>query len=457
MFLLLIIMIFMNTTQATSSLIRKDFFKNIIGLDEKTFREQFCSQERSYYLDPHNKDIRTTLFNLNKRSAAIFQGNFRFYNIQELDDYLEKNDKPVSEKPLFSIAIFDPCHPEQSNIRAFQQDPSYKHALFQIESTLWGPLERGIYCPQAFLSDMLKNPGKGEEASIATAAATIYRKYCMPYCAHPEHDNRYLLSNLFKKLPYIYAPSPDRTQEILIDPDYVNQYCYNQDDLKKIKVGIHSNIVVCSGYSVGTKPDDSQPELFIAVNDDQIIDKEKTQLITQIFTSAYNTRHLRYNPENNAYDKKLSDNAISLAKLLLKAAYEATFKAAVMLNQPKIIITLLGSRASLNELAWISQALESLESFIVKHGLQITLIYRVDKYRRGNAPRTSSDDLIFLNSIIAMACRINKQELPEQELIKEYVQESYNFEKQSVFSDEPACQYYKEITHRLKKSLTVNK
>ena len=111
-----------------------------------------------------------------------------------------------------------------------QANPQYKNAVFQLASTPYGLLEGGVYPQHAYLSHMLAGPTQGEEASIVTAAASIYRKYFFPSQCSVKG---------FTKCCNLGA-----------------HYNSREHNIEDVMVGLHDNIVVTSGYGVTGRVDD---------------------------------------------------------------------------------------------------------------------------------------------------------------------------------------------------------
>jgi len=400
---------------AKQSIIRADFFKDIVNMDEQKFRQDY-----GWHQDGSNDWgalAHTPALNLNTwineypRRAAIFQGEFSTYTPKDLNQLM--GTTVLTRQPYFRIIIHNPENPEQTDIRALQADPSLKFANFQLASTLFGPLEGGMYRWKASLGGMLERPVQGEEASISAAPATIFRKYFM--------KPRYLLSNLKDKFiigqgkfgPYIDA----------------SNYYTEDKDMDEISIGIHKNIVVSSGYGLGNsgpngRPGryDSQERLMIDVKNDKV-DVGNTQIIHQIFTSAYDLgRAYKKYGQNN-----LPINISDAAQMILSGMYKGALGAPFATKSPVIFLTMLGAGAFLNDPMWIYGAIEPHKDFIKERGLQITLIYRPDPRK---ATRNPDKDSEFLINMLEMADTINKNNLARdpgfKNILKKYLDASYS-------------------------------
>ncbi len=113
--------------------------------------------------------------------------------------------------------------------------------LFQIASTPFGPLEGGMAMQSSFLENMFPHAVQGEEACVATAGAAFWRKYCMG-------EPHYLLKNLRNKLPMHGHFTADSRHKVSIDKKALEDYSYDPDDIQKVCIGLHTDVVVTSGY-----------------------------------------------------------------------------------------------------------------------------------------------------------------------------------------------------------------
>ncbi len=412
-------------------LARKDFFEDIVGMPENEFRQKFWwkdgvlikfpdsvwdarSKRHTYPLSIHHEWVKEHL-----RRAAIFQGGFTFYTIADLDKLIGKRPKRLSDRPQFTILIHDPENKKLTDIRYLQE--KNKHAVFQVASTFWGPLEGGMMDYEASLTDMLPHAVQGEEASISAAGATIFRKYFMM-------EYYYLLEQLKDKLPTKKEKKDERLR-YSIDFDKALSYKYYESDIKKVGIGLHRDIVVSSGYGTGSKDQGTQARLDIVVDRQGKVDTTKTQIISQVFTSAYSMISVRSK-------KLINKNVKDLAQMLLDASYEATVKAAYLaleskrLEQQELFLSLIGGGSFLNDMVWISHALSRPEfvDFIKKTGMHVHLIYRPDK-PRAYPVRNVQDDIAFLQKMLTVADDINGTQLTGnqtiQSLIKQYVTAYY--------------------------------
>ena len=391
-------------------IVRKNFFEDIVGIKEDQFRKKY----KWAWNNPTRITNKRQWIQQHSRRAAIFQGNFNFYTVDELNRLVAQNRQPLTTTPRFTILIHDPSNPKETDIRYLQSNPANKNAVFQLASTFWGPLEGGIYKEKAFLSGMLHSPVQGEEASISAAGATIYRKYFMP-------QYYYLLHELKNKIPMIWMGG-----EPTINLNVIRNYRYNPNDKTKVGIGLHSNIVVSSGYGEGRSENDKQERLNIVVDQQGNVDTMRSQIISQVFTSAYNTIGVRRK-------QQLNQNIIDMAQMLLNASYEGTLKAAFAIRKPKVFLTLMGAGAFRNDIGWLEKALNRREiiDFIQTKGMDVTLIFRPDK-KRDNPVREPRGDFQFLKSMLEIADEINRTNLRNNpavlKLIDEYLTSAYEYE-----------------------------
>ena len=396
---------------------RKKFFEDVVGMSEGAFRKQYGWTQGK--LKKYNPAKQSQFIAEFPRRAAIFQGSFSFMSVNELTAAAQKKGFPANPKPQFRIIIEDPNNQQNADIRYLQTMPQNYGAAFQLASTFFGPLEGGMYDWNAYLTHMLHSPVQGEEASIAAAGATIYRKYFMP--------SYYLLYHLKNKLPMGF-----KAGKPFVDNAYA--YKYEASDIGKVGIGIHQDIYVTSGYGdIGTS---TQERLDL------------NQKVTQIFCSAYNTSNARKH-------KKMNRHIEDLCKMILKGDYEGTVKAAYVVGTPKVYLTMMGAGAFRNEISWLQEALERREfiDFIKRTNLEVVFIYRPDK-KRDNAVRNPKDDTTFLKSLLRISDEINKTNLAGNaqlnQMITDYVYAGYDYK---IKDDQKACAIFTrlapEIQHYL--------
>jgi len=429
---LLGLLFFLNAYGMQNDLQRADFFSDITGWNENQFINKYGWQKGS--LGPWIEANRVAWIKENPRRAAIFQGMLKVETIEDMDKQItQKGFKNISGKNArFTILVFDPNNPQATDVRAMQADPMYKNAVFQLASTFWGPLEGGMMTWQTKLEDMLKHAVQGEEASISTAGATIWRKYFMPAAnkqkkiGDPFTGYYYLLFPLVKKIPVYWQKDVNKNVTgYSIDEKAIQNYQYDVNDIKRVMLAIHQDIVVTSGY--GQIPQDktqgTQEKLPVYINNDGTVDIAQTQIISQVFTSALNTINLRKS-------KLLNKNVIDLSKMLLRAAYEGTVKLAYLANKSTVILTLVGGGAFRNDMSWIAEALENpdFKDFIKKTGMQVTLVFYPDKVR--DLPvRTAQGDYDFFARILPVIDSVNSTHVSGNDelhnAIKQYLNAAY--------------------------------
>ncbi len=381
---------------------RKDFIEDLIGMPEKNFRNAYhwsiqnpFSPEKTALANAKPWILKFTDPDGQYRRAAIFHSTFALMSVQELK-LPTPSGKP---RPYFSILVSDPWAPWEADIRYLQSFKENKNALFQIASTPFGPLEGGMAMQSAYLENMLPHAVQGEEACVATASAAFWRKYCMG-------EPHYLLKNLSDKLPMHGHFTADSRHKVSIDKKALEDYAYNPDDIQKVCIGLHTDVVVTSGYGQENagqeKGNGAQQRLPVCTAPDGHIDTNRTQVIHQLFTFALNVGNL---------DKK-SQHIQDAAQMLLNACYEGTIKAAAHAKKSRLFLTLVGAGAFGNNMQWLASALGRNECVdTIKHyGLQVTLIFHPDKVRTP-PHRSAKTDLIFFEEMLKIYDSVNNTQL----------------------------------------------
>lgn len=456
---------------------RVKFFQDIVGFDEKRFREIYqwhtnnpvnplgigkgtvdgwIQSGKEYYDKAQEKNVISfihqggTSLPTGYRRAAIFQGTLYVVSLDELYTAYEKKQNNITtlkndaickpqlcgqpqflssktdEKGYLRILLENPDRPWEVDIRYLQALPENRLAVFQVASTFRGPLEGGMAHEESLLTDMVARAVQGEEASISAAGATIYRKYFM---GAPQ----WMLEGLQDKLP-LYKETHQ------IDLNNVSSYKYAAGDEGKVKIGFHDNVIVTSGYGdVGSGSMQQRLPVFMGQDFRVNVNDPRNQIISQSFNSAYDTTKLRAQGQFN-------ENAQNMCMMLLRAEYAATLIAAVLSGKQRVFLTLLGSGAFQNDIRWISNAFSEsfniagktidLHNLIRENNLQVTLIYRPDKSRVTGSVRTADNDATFLKTMaVAMNMfagkGVSEMALSEEQitLINEYTKAAYAYKE----------------------------
>lgn len=425
---------------------RKNFFYDIMGIDETTFR-QICQWNPSNPFTPDNlgMPLQDWIAQYPRRAAlfsGICNGTTGIYTVGNLLDRIKTQARSTIVRPYFTVLVYDPTLAWENDIRYLQSVPGNKQAVFQIASTFFGPLEGGMASADSFLGNMFPHAAQGEEASVATAGGTLWRKYMMgrPY---------YLLEFLQTRLP-VFTDSKGR---YALDRNGLTRYRLQENDPKSVSVFIQDDVVVTSGYGSDDGREGGegvQQQLPVTTLPGSIqIDTRTTQVVTQVFTSAINVK--RYWDQQG---RTISGNIKEAAQMALDASYQGTLAAAVHAHKPRIFLTLMGGGAFANDISWISQAITRDQncSLIKTFGLQPTVLYSPDKIRQHSRyTRTAQTDKQLFDSLLIFFDNINDTHLAHDqrvnECIAQYLTQSY------AFVANPQNDALKESVHKLAQAL----
>lgn len=279
-------------------------------------------------------------------------------------------------------------------------------AVFQLAST-FAALEGGMGKADTMLESMQHAPVQGENASLGTMGGTIVRKY-----AFHSKENINLLKSLKDKL---------MVNDIGLITSIKKQL--TEDDVDKVRLGLHWNVMVTSGYyppyirlddnlkknisvslsdaekikvknsnkSLGADIDNRIKYLF----NNKLVRKDRNPIfvynsvlkkeirVDQVLTAALNLNSKTY--PTTEFDKQT-------AKILLKAAYLGTVLAAAARGTKKLFLTLVGAGAFKNDLNWIVEALEQkeIQEIIAYTGMEVVLVNYVD-IRGKTAPKIAQE------------------------------------------------------------------
>ncbi|MCX5925125.1 MAG: hypothetical protein NT124_02410 [Candidatus Dependentiae bacterium] len=412
----------------------EDFFKEVVGMSESSFRATFGWNEKKGYLAKVPTGSRKSFEDWKRRfiaefprRQAIFEGQWRCETLGQLNARIQAQGgvRSLGGRGQLNILLHnDPRGGECTEITALQADPRNNGAVFQLASTFFGPLEGGMENPTASLTGMLHAPVQGEWASISAAGATIYRKYFMPtenfIRRHSEGKKDpsyfYLLHDLGKKA----LQDKKSGRQPKVDLKALKGYIYNPADAQRVSIFTHANIVTTSSCIKGQ---DKKTGALL-----QSIPLGTHQRITQVLNSAYNLIH--YYRELKP-GQRPQDNVMNFAKMVLGAMYEGTLKSAYLLGKKKVYLTLLGGGAFVNDISWIAEFFErpDIIEFIKNSGLEVSIVYRPDKVRE-KMVRSAQGDINFLRRMYAVSGHIGgtKRDVmatPHMQQYASYIKQSY--------------------------------
>lgn len=426
----------------------KGFFKEIVGMTEEEFRDTYAWQ----WNKQTHKDARlgalAGIDTLAKWKAwkqnwikeyepapgvfprqAIFAGTPEYQTLGQINQHIAQTPiNPHRNKAQFNILLHDNQNPQATEITHLQANPQNKHAVFQLASTFFGPLEGGMIDPKNSITEMLKYPVQGEWASVSAAGATIFRKYFM---ITDSFINRraglnsvpgevYLLHNLRNKAPVI--PNPDRHghTDRIVDIAALKKYIYDPKDKQQIGIFSHENIYTTSECIANQHEKGNATLLSIPLRNDQ--------LITQIFNASYDLKSYIRDVIKNK--EPLSPQVIDFAKMVLEAMYEGTLKQASLNGSRKVFLTLIGGGAFLNDIRWIAKALEQpgLIEFMQKSGLEINIIFRADANdTREFKIRNAAHDKEFVTRMYHIADRVNGTQVADHIIASQKTKNYFNY------------------------------
>jgi len=382
-------------------LFRVDCFFDVMGFYEAKFRNFSLTEEPLWQLCPLLNELKKSPEGFVKTNPSIKKNpgwnalcgsRFSTFKIEKLKFKVQELFNPsvpgrfhlidgyaIKEKEGWQEAL------KQTDIAYLQE--TNPGALFQIAST-FNALEGGMGLNDKdfgrYLETMQYTPTQGENAALATMGATIIRKYCLK----PIN----LLEGLSNKITMNNKPGRSGTV-FKISPALI------KEDGDAVAVGLHSNVVVTSGYygcyskefsgGFSKNNPDAQARItfmenryivkkgrepFFIFNSRLDLSKPKDLIrIDQVFTAALRLE--------NTSDELQNANA----KILLKAAYEGTMLAAALRvlqtkdtnkKQKKVFLTLVGAGAFHNKIEWIVGILKEpwFVQIIKKFGLDVYLV-----------------------------------------------------------------------------------
>ncbi|MDM4015199.1 hypothetical protein [Roseiconus lacunae] len=260
------------------------------------------------------------------------------------------------------------CEEIVGDAQTLHADPSHSNAVFQVASqfNLLEMVSPAI-SPEAGVTIYQNDATQGPACAIACGAGTIFRNYFIELGSQIGQTDTVqvdclssigtVLGNSGSRLWEMrngYA-LPTRDGLVQINAKLEAMSDADLDDLRtKLKVGIQWNTEVTLANERSLAGD--------------------RQLVTQVYCSAMPV----------AYSGQSPTRWQPFASLVLDAAYEATFTAAVInhhqCGSPKLFLTLLGGGAFGNESRWITDAIERSCRRFARFPLDVKIV----SFRRSN-------------------------------------------------------------------------
>lgn len=304
--------------------------------------------------------------------------------VEEKIKDLVKTGKDINREQLFYDRHF-------TDIGALQASPENKHAVFQIASR-FHCLEGG--CENRYNQFISGNAMgiigshavQGEEAAISAAPGLIWRMYYQEQADIVKTLGLTITDG--GMITYSDATNQAKMEEIKttlkIGPTGNERIHWHDPDINALveqcAVGVHIDVQVTSGLSNSTWHTIEKRKHN--KNDSNTLCDDPTQLITQVFCASLDLgTHSRFSTNDPVVNT-------ACCRLLLKANYEATLLAAVAHRKKKVFLTLLGGGAFKNKKEWIIDAIKTSEDLILRHNLDVTLVFFHDKCETTSMQKT---------------------------------------------------------------------
>ncbi|HBL98139.1 TPA: hypothetical protein DDZ86_00680 [Candidatus Dependentiae bacterium] len=339
------------------------------------------------------------LLNVFPGRQALFGSRFRLMSCDELRKKLDGKAKKFVPQGVAAIHIDDGYEIAISkglSTSLMETDVRYlqeKHpgAIFQLGCQFDG-FDKGIGIKGNFLEEMQLGAGQWENACLSTMGAAIIRKYVLSSV------------NFLDELVHV-----GKIEMVEHEPGVVLRIKKDLDssDVGKIKVGIHEDVMVTSGYAPPyTKSDkvDARFRLdsflpridFLLKNGivrllsdpvyifNSFIDKEKNSIrVDQVFVGCLSLKWGRDREARGLTEKN--------SKQILTAAYKGTLLAAALRcverrekdpqsGGQEVFLTLVGAASSGNKVEWIVDLLENsdVQDIIADFDLVVHLVFYPD-------------------------------------------------------------------------------
>ncbi len=371
---------------------RDQLFDNIMGISEDVFKQR-CGVQPGVNQKPAIERARVAIGQQQRiypRAQAITKGEWSQPTLDALRDnravqaVLQGMRNHKEGTGQIALLVYDPNNPGATDIRALHE--KYPGAYFQIASN-FNALEGGMGDYRKNLSDMNETPVQGEEAVMATMPAAIYRRYLLDPI------------NLLQNLGNLFNLGRNRYGSPIIESERTGRngekQTLNAQNMGGMTVGVHRDIVVSSGYNddgkmVRRKPNDPKDQkLKPAYNEELPVSGPNAITVSHIYVAAHDLKHYLNTP-------RYAEHA-AIAKMILKADYEATILAATAYGAKELVLTMVGSSAFRNDPAWIIEALRGMLYFLAASNLNIYVVVRAADQQ---AQKSFENDMIeIINTI----------------------------------------------------------
>jgi hypothetical protein len=281
--------------------------------------------------------------------ASYTWGRLETPSLTELRQRVKALDLPVRSST---------CRELVADAKSLHADPANTGAVFQVASQfnlleMCGPSET----PEMGVSKYAGDPTQGPACALACFAGTVYRNYFVPLedqIGQTAHKQIECLADLGEALG-------NRNSRLW---QMQNGYCLaTAEGLREIRQILEA--------ADETERDRLRGLLRVGVQwDTEVTLPGAGHLVSQVYASAL---PVGYSP-HSASDWE------PFARLVLKAAYEATLLAAALTPERRVFLTLLGGGVFGNQIEWIVDAIQSAMERAGDLGLDIQIV----SYRYSN-------------------------------------------------------------------------
>lgn len=287
-----------------------------------------------------------------------------FFEELSITELREKTKNITSNKPTTLTILYG-----KLDIGMLQALPENNGALFQVASNFSAlePISASSTPENWNIDKYCLDNTQGPKASLSAAPGLLYRMYGVFQQEGPKYT-RMGVQYYGAKDPAHWRQITNRQIDLLSETDIPTKNGYitltpefvaslemrnlAQEMLPLIKVGLHRDIQVTFGDQ--SLADDKHASLM---NSDQIIH--------QVFTAALDFG------SNAAY--KNNPVVQELARIILRAAYEGTLRAAILNGTKRVVLTLIGGGVFANAFDMIYNELLSAIDAVKQAGLDVQL------------------------------------------------------------------------------------
>jgi hypothetical protein len=337
------------SSTGTGNARRRDWFEKVFGFVERD--HDYDGVKNQFHVTGSTDIARPSIVTLkSKRSGETFQaGKFQVTALRELRRQTSAIAGKKAENRVSHIAVGD----------ILELHHQYPNAVFQVASQ-FNTLEMvdPDVSPESGVTMYQNDATQGPACALACAPGTLVRNYFVEFPGsesggqrrHTQIDTMYHIRDKFRRTDDSYKSA------FVFQNGYV--FASSQTELEHVNAKLRESDQEL--FSVGVHEDTQ------VVFDSRWERSSGTKTVTQVFCSAIPV----------SYDENIPPRSWApVAKMCLRAMYEATLREAIVEGKKDVFLTFLGGGAFGNNMEWITDAINHALETCKKSGLNVYICH----------------------------------------------------------------------------------